>query len=356
MKSIFTLTEGEIRTELKESGQPSYRGRQIWEWLYEKVQSDPQLMANIGRELRSWLASAYQWKQIKVLKQIQDPGGETIKFLLGLEDGNTLEMVIMRYLNREHAKERSTLCLSSQVGCPVGCPFCATGQAGFTRNLQLSELMEQVFLANEYLAPMGERIGNVVFMGMGEPLLNREAVFSAIKLLRENFGISQRRITLSTSGVPEGILAMAEEGVEAGLAVSLHAGNDKLRDLLVPLNRKYPLAMLLQACRRYQEITRRRITFEYILIDGLNMEAKDARELRNLLKGLSCHINGIPVNSVPGSAYRRPDRQKIREFKNHCLELGLSFSVREEKGLDIQGACGQLRNQERKPDESINPQ
>lgn len=355
MKSIFTLTEKEIRLDLQNGGHPSYRGRQIWEWLYEKSQADPQKMANLGKELRNWLASAYQWKQLEVIKTIQDPRGETIKFLLGLPDGNTLEMVIMRYLNKEHTRERNTLCLSSQIGCPVGCPFCATGQSGFTRNLQFSELMEQVFLANEYLAPMGERIDNVVFMGMGEPLLNRDAVFSAISLLRQNFVISQRRITLSTSGVPEGILAMAENAVEAGLAVSLHAGNDGLRDQLVPLNRKYPLAELLQACRDYQEITRRRITFEYILIDGMNMEAKDARELRSLLKGLSCHINGIPVNSVPGSAFKRPGRNKIREFKKHCLELGLSFSVREEKGLDIQGACGQLRNQERKPDESINP-
>lgn len=352
MIHYFDASQEEAEDRIREAGFPAFRARQLREWVYEKDVLDPGSMGNLGKAFRSFLEEEFRFRTIRVLKVLKDPKGETIKFLLELEDKNTLEMVIMRYLNRDASKERNTLCLSSQVGCPVGCPFCATGQSGLVRNLRTGEILEQVALANEYLKETGTRIGNVVFMGMGEPLLNKENVFRAVDGLHRDFGISSRRITLSTSGHVDGIRAMADAELKVVLAISLHGAEDALRDQLVPLNRKYPLASLMDACRYYQKKTGKRITFEYILIDGVNIGESHARELAALLKGIDCHINGIPINAVEGSAFKRPSRNAVYRFKSLCEGYGLSFSVREEKGQEIEGACGQLRNQERNKHES----
>ena len=352
MIHFFETSREEAARLAKEEGFPAFRTRQLYEWVYDKNVTSLEQMTNLGQQYKEHLERTYRFRTIKVLKVLTDSKEETIKFLLELEDGNTLEMVIMRYLNRDASKERNTLCLSSQVGCPVGCPFCATGKDGLVRNLRRGEILEQVSIANDYLKELGARIGNVVFMGMGEPLLNRDQVFAAAAGIHDDFGISSRRITISTSGHVEGIRAMADQGLKYVLAVSLHAARDELRDELVPLNRKYPLQALMEACRYYREKTGKRITFEYIMIDGKNLEERDAKELSRLLEGLDSHINGIPINTVPGSGFIRPTKKTVFRFKSLCEGLGLSFSVREEKGLEIDGACGQLRNKERNRDES----
>ena len=352
MNHFFETSREEAASLAKEAGFPAFRTRQLYEWVYEKNITSLDQMTNLGQQYKEYLERTYRFRTIRVRKVLTDSKGETIKFLLTLDDGNTLEMVIMRYLNRDASKERNTLCLSSQVGCPVGCPFCATGKEGLVRNLRSGEILEQVSIANEYLKEFGARIGNVVFMGMGEPLLNREQVFAAAAVIHDDFGISSRRITISTSGHVEGIRAMADQELKYVLAVSLHAARNELRDELVPLNRKYPLEKLMEACRYYRQKTGKRITFEYIMIDGKNLEERDARELARCLEGLDSHINGIPINAVEGSGFKRPSKKTIFRFKSLCESLGLSFSVREEKGLEIDGACGQLRNKERDRDES----
>lgn len=347
MINFFSLSKEAVTDKVKVDGFPGFRASQLLDWVYKKNVIDLERMTNLNTGFRDYLKHEFSFRSLTIITRKIDQKGETVKYLLSLEDGNTLEMVIMRYLNRDQSKERNTLCLSSQVGCPVGCPFCATGQSGLVRNLKTEEIVEQVILANEYLGTLGERVNNVVFMGMGEPFLNRNNVFPAADLIKNNFNISSRRITLSTSGVVEGIRAMADLEMKYVLAVSLHGARDDLRNTLVPLNTKYNLEELMRACRYYQNSTNKRITFEYIIIDGINMSDQDARELGRLLKGIDCHINGIPINAVPGSRFKRPSRNKVYHFKALCEAQGLSFSIREEKGLDVEGACGQLRNQER---------
>lgn len=352
MEHFYGKDKVELRKDAKEAGHPAFRTDQLLDWVYDKGISDVGAMKNLGKKYIQYLHLNYRFETINILQVKKDSKEETIKFLLELEDGNTVEMVIMRYLHKDHTKERNTLCLSCQVGCPIGCPFCATGQSGLVRNLTTGEIVEQVFIANRYLASLGGRIGNVVFMGMGEPLLNRDAVFKGAGIIRESFGISSRRITISTSGVLEGIREMAKLDLKYVLAISLHGANDELRNRLVPLNKGQGLGSLIKVCKEYQDITRKRITFEYIMIEGQNIQERDARELATLLKGIDCHINGIPINGVPGSEFQRPSRNASRRFMGMCQNLGLSFSIREEKGTDIDGACGQLRNKERKVHES----
>lgn len=352
MINFFRLSKEDVIKKVTDAGFPAFRGRQLLEWVYEKNIQDIDKMSNLDKGFKSYLAANVRFINLETVKIIEDEKGETVKFLLLLGDRHTIEMVIMRYKDRDRSKNRNTICLSSQVGCKVRCPFCATGTSGLLRNLKAEEIIQQVAIANNYLLQFDTRITNVVFMGMGEPFYNQEEVLKAAEIIRDNYEISSRKITISTSGLIEGIRAMADQNLKYVLAISLHAPTDRVRDYLVPINKRYPLNELMKACRYYQSKTKKRITFEYIMIDKMNIWPDDARMLANLLKGIDCHINGIPVNSVPDSEFKRPKKKDIYTFKNLCEQYGLSFSIREEKGLDIDGACGQLRNKERKENAS----
>jgi 23S rRNA (adenine2503-C2)-methyltransferase len=265
--------------------------------------------------------------------------GLTRKVLFGLPDGEAIESVLMLYEGRQ------TVCLSTQVGCPVGCPFCATGQGGFVRNLTSGEIVEQVLHFARELRDEGKRVSNVVFMGMGEPLLNYDATWQAVETLTDSRGynLGARHLTISTAGVIPGIQRLAGEGLQVGLAVSLHAPRDDLRRTLVPLARRYPLSELLSACRSYVEQTGRRVTFEYALLDDVNDSLQQARQLAHLLSGLLCHVNLLPLNPVADCPWRPSPEERVLAFDRELRRLGIGSTIRQRRGLDIDAGCGQLR-------------
>jgi 23S rRNA (adenine2503-C2)-methyltransferase len=260
--------------------------------------------------------------------------GKTRKWLWALADGSRVETVLMHY------PDRATVCVSSQAGCAMGCSFCATGQAGFARHLSAGEIVEQVIVARRSAHP--SRLSNVVFMGMGEPLANYDRVWSAIERLHTDVGLSARHLTISTVGVVPGIRRLAREALPVNLAVSLHAANDHLRDTLVPLNRRYPLPVLMEACRQYLTAKSRRLSFEWALIDGVNDHPSDAAELSALARPLGAHVNVIPLNPTPGYPQRGTPPAGVRHFRDRLVALGVNVTVRRNRGADIDAACGQL--------------
>lgn len=351
MKDLRGMNLEEMTELLKELGQPAFRAKQIFGWIHEKQVSQIAEMHNLGKNLIGVLEeNCFISTPIMERRQVSKDGTE--KFLLRFSDGNCVECVLMRYRG-DRAKQRNTLCISSQVGCAMGCTFCATGQSGFTRNLTAGEILSQVYEVNRLLMMEGDdkQIGNVVFMGMGEPLNNLQQVLKAIYLLNDEKGqnIGIRRITLSTCGVVPKMLELAQEDLDIEFAVSLHASNDMDRSDVMPVNRRYPLDQLMAACRAYQEKTNKRITFEYALIAGFNDRKENVLELKELLNGLDCHINIIPVNPVANTEeFKRPDKKQVTYFVQALQRVGLHASVREEKGTDIDGACGQLRGKVQK--------
>jgi 23S rRNA (adenine2503-C2)-methyltransferase len=260
--------------------------------------------------------------------------GDTVKWLFALEDGPTVETVLMRY------SRRATVCVSSQAGCAMGCSFCATGQAGFARHLTSGEILEQIAIARRAALP--DRLSNVVFMGMGEPLANYDRVWEAVKRLHDDMGLSARHLTISTVGVVPGIRRLTKETLPVSLAVSLHAANNELRNSLVPLNRTYPLEVLEEACAEYVEATGRRLSFEWALIDGVNDRARDALELSGIARRLKAHVNLIPLNPTPGYEVRGSSPSRVREFRRSLDTLGVNATVRSTRGAEIDAACGQL--------------
>lgn len=336
----------EMTRLLAELEEPAFRAKQLFDWVHRKQAAELGEMHNLGRALLEKLRTRCTVGALS-LEQRQISRDGTEKFLFRLGDGQLIECVLMRYRG-DRSKQRDTLCVSSQAGCAMGCTFCATGQRGLARNLSAGEIVGQVYEVNRLLAAEGESmpVGNVVFMGMGEPLCNWTEVRRAIDLLHDarGQGISMRRITVSTCGVAPQIRALAGEKPEFVLAVSLHAPNDAQRSAMMPVNRRYPLAELLDACRAYQRRTGKRITFEYALMAGENDRPRHVRELRQLLRGLDCHVNVIPLNPVRGAApFRRPEKREAEAFVQALRRAGLKAGVREEKGADIDGACGQLR-------------
>jgi 23S rRNA (adenine2503-C2)-methyltransferase len=371
--ALLDLTHAQLRELLTSWGEPSFRADQVWGWLYHSLVSDFNQMRNLPKELRTRLGEAAHLQTLTPLTESVSADGLTRKVLFALRDGETIESVFMLY------ERRHTVCVSTQVGCPIGCPFCATGQSGFARNLTAGEIVEQVlyfarkvrFSPHPPLAPllptlgeggraplspriggegMGERgpdpgISNVVFMGMGEPLLNYEATWQAIETLNDTggFGLGARRITLSTVGVVPGIQQLSREKLQVGLAVSLHAPTDRLRDKLVPLNRRYPLRQLMAACRDYVQKTGRRITFEYALMEGINDSLEQAQRLGRLLEGLTCHVNLIPLNPTVESPYQPSSRKMALAFQRELERQKIPTTMRVGRGIDIQAGCGQLR-------------
>jgi 23S rRNA (adenine2503-C2)-methyltransferase len=293
-------------------------------------------MTNLPRSLRARLDEALPAALRLTAESVSDDG-QTVKWLWELWDGARVETVLMRY------PERATVCVSSQAGCALGCSFCATGQAGFARHLTSGEIVEQVMLARRAAAP--GRLSNVVFMGMGEPLANYDRVWAAVVRLHDHLGLSARHLTVSTVGVVPGIRRLAHETLPVNLAVSLHAANDALRDRLVPLNRRYPLAMLMEACRQYRVAKGRRLSFEWALISGVNDRLTDAVELAGLARPLAAHVNLIPLNPTPGYPVRGTAPAGVRAFRDQLIALGVNTTVRRNRGTDINAACGQLAAQ-----------
>ncbi|NLC77411.1 MAG: 23S rRNA (adenine(2503)-C(2))-methyltransferase RlmN [Clostridia bacterium] len=337
-----------LETEIRGMGQPPFRAKQVFQWVQQKGVSHWEEMTNVPKTIRDQLAVKYELAGLSVLKRDVSKLDGTVKYLLGLKDGETVETVLMAYEEQE-GRDRKTVCVSTQVGCPLGCSFCATGKWGFIRNLEVNEILGQVLAVNQDLSRKGEApVTNLVFMGMGEPLLNYDHLIKSLRILNhpDGLNISLRRISVSTSGIVPGIRRLAQEGMPLVLAVSLHAPNNELRDRLMPINRRYPLEELLDACYYWVSETNRRITFEYILLAGINDNLQQARELAELLKGLLANVNLIPYNGVAEAPFRQPSRNRITAFRRYLEEHGVTAVVREERGSDIAAACGQLRGQE----------
>lgn len=327
-------------------GQPRFRGRQLHRWIYVKDTASFYEMSDIPREVRQQLDERACISIPRVLKQRVAADG-TRKFLMEMNDKKRVETVLIP--QSSDLNGRYTLCVSSQVGCPFRCAFCATGQGVFQRNLSAPEIVGQLLGSRRELKRRIKNaeeplITNVVYMGMGEPLLNLAEVVRSIHILNDPRGIQlgQRHITISTCGEASAIQRLAEEDLQVTLAISLHAANDQLRDELVPINKKYPLQTLITAVKSYVEKTGRRVTFEYIMLDEVNIRREDAENLAKLVKPLLANVNLIPYNEVDGLLYRKPAQQSIRIFYNWLVAAGLNVSVREEHGGDIEAACGQL--------------
>ncbi|MBV1870820.1 MAG: 23S rRNA (adenine(2503)-C(2))-methyltransferase RlmN [Gammaproteobacteria bacterium] len=337
------LTQEELVEFFAGIGEKPFRASQVMKWLHLGAVDDFQDMTNLSKSLRAKLESTAEIVVPEVTFKKYSKDG-TRKWVLKLDSGNSVETVFIP------TDGRGTLCVSSQVGCILDCSFCSTGKQGFQRNLTTAEIIAQVWVANQSFGPndnRGERpVTNIVMMGMGEPLLNFDNVIKAMHLMKDDlgYGISKRRLTLSTSGVVPAMDQMNEE-IDVALAVSLHAPNDELRDQLVPINRKYPLKELLAACTRYldkYESKRRRITMEYVMIEGVNDSPEHAKELAKLLQKIPSKINLIPFNPFPGSGYRRSPPERVQWFQNFLLKQGYTTTVRSTRGEDIDAACGQL--------------
>jgi 23S rRNA (adenine2503-C2)-methyltransferase len=330
MAGTYDLSRDELARLLQ--GEPSYRVDQVWRGLHAEGRR-PSEMTNLPSRLRSLIEQELP-PSLKVVAESRSDAGKTVKWLWDLEDGAQVETVLMHYPGR------ATVCVSSQAGCAMRCSFCATGQAGFTRNLSPGEIVEQVVVARRAASP--SRLSNVVFMGMGEPLANYDNLWAALRRIHDDLGLSARHLTVSTVGVIPGIRRMAGEDLPVNLAVSLHAANDDLRSTLVPLNRRYPLAALMEACGQYVVAKGRRLSFEWALISGVNDRTSDADELALLARPVGAHVNLIPLNPTPGYPVRGSSPVAVRRFRDLLVSLGVNATIRRNRGTAIDAACGQL--------------
>lgn len=333
---LVGCTLKEIEGALAPLGEPRYRALQIARWIYRRRAARFEEMTDLPQPLRRRLEDVATLMRLRVVARSDAPNDLTTKFLLGLPDGRTIETVLMGYDDC-----RRSVCVSTQVGCGMGCTFCATGMAGLVRNLTAGEIVDQVLLVG---GETDERITHVVFMGMGEPLANYDATLRAVRLLNADYGphIGMRHMTISTVGLVPQIRRLGEDRLQLTLAVSLHAPSDDLRSQLVPVNRRWPLAELLAATRDYASATGRRVTFEYVLMHGVNDNDDHARRLASLLSGSGAHLNVIPWNPVYGLQYARPPVHAVHRFAALVRRGGVSATVRTDRGGDIQAACGQL--------------
>ncbi len=340
-RHVYALTLDEWEAWVRQQGQPRYRARQIWEGLYRHLWPRPEAFSTLPKGLRTALAEQFVFQRLTPTHEQVSRDGETHKTLFRLPDGPVVETVRMRYVRRR------TLCISTQSGCAMGCVFCATGQLGLLRNLQVGEIVEQVVYYARWLRQQGERVTNIVVMGMGEPFHNYEATMRALAILNhpQGFGLGARRITVSTVGLVPRIRQFAREGKQYNLAVSLHAADDALRARLIPVARRWPLQELMDAVREYIAATHRRVTFEWALIHEVNDTPEQAAKLAGLLRGLLAHVNLIPLNPTPGYAGRASTRERARAFCAVLRAAGVPCTVRLRRGIDIQAGCGQLAGQ-----------
>ena len=335
-KDIASLNYDELLLEMEALGEKSFRGKQIYSWLHEKLVENFSEMTNLSKLLREKLESQYEIRKVEMIARQISKVDPTEKFLFELSDGNMIESVLMKY------NYGNSVCISSQVGCRMGCRFCASTLEGLERNLTPSEMLGQIYRIQRLT---GERVSNVVVMGTGEPLDNYDNFLKFIHMLSDSHGlhISQRNITASTCGIVPNIKRLAEEGLQITLALSLHGSSQDKRKKLMPIAYKYTISEVLAACDYYFEKTGRRPTFEYSLVKGVNDRDEDAKELIAMLKKRNCHLNLIPVNPIKERDFERPDRKNALEFKNKLEKNGINVTIRRERGSDIDGACGQLR-------------
>ena len=342
-KLIYDFDFPEFSARVKSWGEPKYRGKQIWEGIYKNLWLAPDEFTNLPKSLREKMGEWLAFNALTPIDTQKSKDGDTVKTLYELHDGQRIETVIMHY-DREEKQDRNTVCISTQVGCGMGCKFCATGQMGFKRQLSSGEIVAQVIYAARQLQDEGQKLTNVVVMGMGEPFHNYEATMSAIDRLNraDGFNFGARRFTLSTVGLIPLIRRFAEEKRQVNLAISLHAATDELRASMLPVNEKYPINKLLEACRYYVEQTHRRITFEWALIEGVNDTPEQAYILARKVKGLLCHVNAIPLNPTSEFNGRGTGSARAKIFKDALQENGVSCTIRAHRGIEIQAGCGQL--------------
>jgi len=342
---IKSLQLDELQEKLRELGEPSYRAGQVADWLYKKRVDAIEQMTDLPRDLRARLEESFRCEHLEVVR-VLGARDTTRKFLFCLNDGNLIESVLIPASPALYGEksDRRTICISTQVGCAYGCKFCASGLEGFSRNLRANEIVDQIIAAER---ESGDKIDNIVFMGMGEPLANFENLMRAIRIINapSGLGIGARRITVSTSGLAPQIRKLADEPLQIRLAVSLHGATDAVRDQIMPINRKYKIEMLLSACDYYVSHKKQRITFEYILIAGVNDGADQAHLLAKHARRLSAKVNLIPYNTVEGLPWSRPSRHRQERFLSILRTERIPATLRREKGHDIDAACGQLRLQ-----------
>ena len=377
-RSLYDLDPGQLEALVAEAGEPPYRARQLAHWLDRRRQPDPGAMTNLPRSLRARLSERFAEAGLALDRHQAGDDGWTHKFLFRLPGGDAVESVLMLYPPAGARPEddweggprgRATVCISSQAGCAMGCTFCATGQFGFTRHLSVGEIVEQVARVSTLLPGLRpgpaapDHLTNVVFMGMGEPFANHEATWGAAYRLHQGFGLSARAITISTVGLVPGIRRAAAEPLPVNLAVSIHAATDEVRDRLVPVNRTWPIAELLEAVEDYVAATRRRVSFEYALMADVNDDLEQARKLGRLLAplrvpgsgGHAAHVNLIPYNPTPGTGFAPPSKAAVRRFRDAVAAAGVPVSVRANRGVGIDAACGQLRTEAGRPGRRVLP-
>ncbi|MEB7716180.1 dual-specificity RNA methyltransferase RlmN [Staphylococcus equorum] len=342
-QSIYSIRYDEMQDWLIQNGQQKFRAKQIFEWLYEKRVDSIDEMLNLSKELREVLKESFTMTTMTTVVKQESRDG-TIKFLFELQDGYTIETVLMRH------EYGNSVCVTTQVGCRIGCTFCASTLGGLKRNLEAGEIVSQVLTVQKALDESEERVSQIVIMGIGEPFENYDEMMDFLKIVNNDNGlnIGARHITVSTSGIIPRIYDFADEDIQINFAVSLHGANDEIRSRLMPINRAYNVEKLMEAINYYQETTNRRITFEYGLFGGDNDQLEHARELAHLIQNLNCHVNLIPVNHVPERNYVKTPKEDIFKFEKELKRLGINATIRREQGADIDAACGQLRAKERK--------
>ncbi|MEK3787965.1 MULTISPECIES: 23S rRNA (adenine(2503)-C(2))-methyltransferase RlmN [Paenibacillus] len=335
---IYDLSYEELQQWVVDQGESAFRGGQIYDWLYVKRVNDFNEMTNLSKALREKLEEQFSFVTLKEITRLESKDG-TVKFLFGLHDDHAIETVIMKH------NYGNSICVTTQVGCRIGCTFCASTLGGLKRNLTAGEIVAQVVQAQKILDTRDERVSSIVIMGSGEPFENYEATMTFLRTMihEKGLNIGQRHITVSTSGIVPNIYKFADEDTQINLAISIHAPNDALRSKLMPVNRRYPFQDVMDSLRYYLAKTGRRITFEYALIGGVNDREEHAEELADVLKDMMCHVNLIPVNHVPERKYVRTSRNDIFKFQRKLAEKGINVTIRREQGHDIAAACGQLR-------------
>jgi 23S rRNA (adenine2503-C2)-methyltransferase len=343
-----TAGDEAVERVLSARGEPAYRAEQARTWFWRQLAPSFDAMRTLPPATRMSLDEAFAFSTVAEHRKREADGGATIKYLFRLPDGRTIETVVMHYPATERGRARTTICVSSQVGCPIGCSFCATGQSGFDRNLTEAEIVDQFLAASRQLRAQQRALTNVVFMGMGEPLNNYAAVVAAIRrwARADTLNFSPRRVTISTIGLVPFIERLASESLPVNLAISLHAPDDALRSSMIPVNRKYPIAAVVAAARAHAERTGRRTSYEYVMLAGVNDSAEQARRLASVVGRNLTHVNLIPMNPVEGSLLHRPSRDHTLAFQQVLQAAGISTTIRDTRGLDIDAACGQLRARE----------
>jgi len=339
--SLFDLDYEDLSEVIQGWNEPAYRTQQIWQGLFQKFWNNPKEFTTLSLPLRKKIDQNFFFDALNPEKDLQSNDGSTRKILYRLKDNAAIETVLMGYT------DRNTVCISSQVGCGMGCNFCATGNMGFIRNLSRGEIIEQVIKTAADLGQSGKKLTNVVFMGMGEPFNNYQPVMEAVRILNDSrgFGMGTRRFTISTVGLIPEIKRFTEENTQINLAISLHAADDELRSSIVPINRKYPIRELMEVCRQYLQKTNRRITFEWALIDGINDTAEQARKLSNLVGGMLAHVNIIRLNPVAHYGGKPAEEEKALIFQKILTDAGIACTIRLRRGIDIQAGCGQLASE-----------